>query len=132
MPRRAAERLVRAAPAEHGYRRRVPPRSRDARPDVVASTHRTVPAVPAAGRRPALVPLLVVAGAALAAVVGVLGGFRAAGLVLAAVLALTAVARAVLPAASSLVLVVRSRGVDVTTAVVLAVGVTVLALTAPA
>lgn len=73
-----------------------------------------------------------VAGAALAAVVGALVGFRAAGAVLAAVLVLTAVARAALPADSPFVLVVRSRGVDVTTAAVLAVGVAVLALTAPA
>ena len=81
---------------------------------------------------PALVPTVVVAGAALAAVLGALVGFRAAGLALAAVLALTALARAALPAASPLVLVVRSRGVDVTTAAVLALGVALLALTAPA
>lgn len=98
-------------------------------PDVRPSTHR---AEPSTNPRPALAPVLVVVAAALAAVVGVLVGFRAAGLVMAAVLALTAITRAVLPAGSPLVLVVRSRGVDVTTAAVLAVGVAVLALTAPA
>lgn len=80
----------------------------------------------------ALVPTVVVLGAALAAVLGALVGFRAAGLALAAVLALTALARAALPASSPLVLVVRSRGVDVATAAVLSVGVVALALTAPA
>lgn len=93
------------------------------------STHR---AERAANPRPALVPVLVVAGAALAAVVGVLVGFRAAGLLMAVVLALTAIARSVLPLGSPFVLVVRSRTMDVTTAAVLAVGVAALALTAPA
>lgn len=93
-----------------------------------ASTHRGSPAV---SRSASLAPLVVVLGAVLAAVVGLLAGFRWAGLVLAAVLLATAVARLTLPAPALGALAVRSRGTDVTTCLVLGVGLVVLALTAP-
>ncbi len=92
------------------------------------STRRGSPAV---SRSASLAPLVVVLGAALAAVVGVVAGFRWAGLVLAAVLLTTAVARLTLPAPVLGALAVRSRGTDVVTCVVLGAGLVVLALTAP-
>jgi len=75
--------------------------------------------------------VLIAAGIVLAALAGALVSFRLAGLVLAAVLAGAAVARLVLPVASAGPLAVRSRGVDVATSGLLALGVALLALTAP-
>ena len=71
------------------------------------------------------------AGIVLAAICGVLAGFRVAGLVLAVVLAGASVARAVLPVAAAGPLAVRSRVTDVTTSGLLALGLAVLAVTAP-
>jgi hypothetical protein len=79
-----------------------------------------------------LLPVLaVVLGAGGAALTGWLVSFRAAGLVLAAVLAGVAVARLALPVTSVGALAVRSRGLDAATAGALAVAIAVLAVTAP-
>jgi hypothetical protein len=79
----------------------------------------------------ALVPVLVGAGVLVAVLAGLLVGFRATGLLLAAVLGGCAVARLLLPLRVVGALAVRSRGTDVVTLTVLAVAVAVLALTAP-
>ena len=71
------------------------------------------------------------AGIVLAALAGLLASFRVAGLVLAAVLAGAALARLLLPVGAAGPLAVRSRVTDVTTSGLLALGVAVLALTAP-
>ena len=70
-------------------------------------------------------------GIVLTAISGALAGFRVSGLVLAVVLAGASVARLVLPVAAAGPLAVRSRVTDVTTSGLLALGVAVLALTAP-
>ena len=70
-------------------------------------------------------------GIVLAALAGLLASFRVAGLVLAAALAAAALGRLLLPVSAAGPLAVRSRGVDVATSGLLALGVAVLALTAP-
>jgi hypothetical protein len=78
-----------------------------------------------------VVPWLVGAGLVVAVASGVVLGFRAPGLLLAVLLSACAVARLVLPLRMVGLLAVRSRIVDVVTLSALAVGVALLALTAP-
>lgn len=81
-------------------------------------------------RRIAFVIILLVAAAAVLASVVV--GFRASGYLLALALALAAVLRALLPAKYCLGLLVRSRQIDVTIAVLLAMALTVITRVVPA
>lgn len=81
-------------------------------------------------RRIAFVIVLLVAAAAVLASVVV--GFRAGGYLLALTLALAAVLRALLPAKYCLGLLVRSRQIDVTIAVLLAMALMVITRVVPA
>lgn len=83
---------------------------------------------PSPGR---LVPWLVALGLVVAVGSVAVLGFRAPGLLLAALLAACAVARLVLPVRLVATLAVRSRTVDVLTLTALAGAAAVLALTAP-
>ncbi len=115
-------------PHRRGYPRAVSLRGGEGGPPRWAPGRRASPGVV---RSATLAPLLAVLGSLLVAVVGLLAGFRPAGLVLAAVLVVAAVARLTLPAPALGTLAVRSRGADVATCLVLGVGVVVLSLTAP-
>jgi hypothetical protein len=82
------------------------------------------------GRRIAFVTVLLAAGVAVVA--SVLVGFRAGGYLLAAALGLAALLRAFLPAKYCLGLLVRSRQIDVTVAVLLAVSLAAITRIVPA
>jgi hypothetical protein len=82
-------------------------------------------------RPSAVVPWLVGAGVAVSVLAGLWLGFRAAGILLALLLAACALARLLLPVRVVGSLAVRSRGLDVVMLAALALGVAVLAVTAP-
>lgn len=82
------------------------------------------------GARPVVLAVVAV-GLVVAVALGALSGFRAAGYTLAGLLIGVAAARALLPLRVVGALAVRSRGLDVVTASVLAAGLAVLARTAP-